>query len=206
MFGIYFTNFYGSLFSIHQSNCGAFGDYIGGLLNPILSFILICLVIKEAVETHSNYNQQQNNIEEQIRLLTPMPAVVYYLRKSNSTIYAIIKNIGNAVAYDINSEITFDEDDKKKLPDEIFQMEQLNYLAPKQKASIFLGHQSILNGYVSIPEHKVTIVFFGIRDKRTVFERIFIINNILQTLFSENDLEGAIQNVANNLENLKENA
>jgi len=209
--GMYFYNFFSFKLSKIVSDWGNFGDYFGGVLNPLLTCILIYLVIKEGIDSRKNYLdskqvsvKSQEQIEEQIRLLTPKPEIVYYLTRTSFSVFVIIENIGNAVAYNINSVFTF----KKSIDDDsaviIKKLEHLNYLAPMQKAGSPLGHRSVINGHVSIPEHEVTIQFYNQIGNNPFPERNFIIDkNILETLVSDNDIEGAINKVAENVNKLK---
>ncbi|MDO8940411.1 MAG: hypothetical protein Q7U98_14755 [Methylicorpusculum sp.] len=44
VFSFYFINFNGGL-SVEQDNWGAFGDFIGGTLNPIISFFALTALL-----------------------------------------------------------------------------------------------------------------------------------------------------------------
>ena len=203
---IYFYNFFSLQLSKEGSDWGTFGEYFGGVLNPILTCFLIYLVLKEGYETRDHTLKSQAQIEKQIKLLTPKPEIVYYLTRTSSSVFVIIENIGNAVAYDINTAFKF----KKVLDDDsaeiIKKLEHIEYLAPLQKAGSHLGDRSIINGYVSIPEHEVTIQFCNQIENEPFAERNFVIDrNILETLVSDKDIEGAINKVADNIRTLRKN-
>lgn len=205
--GIYFYNFFSFNFSKEGNVWGTFGDYFGGVLGPVLSFILIYLVVKEGIDSRKNYLESksfniksQDQIDKQIQILTPKPDVVYYLTRTSSVVTAIIENIGNCVAYDINSEFSFEVDLEEELSNEIEKLKRLEYLVPKQKAGVNLGRRSIMNGHVSIPPHNVKIEFSKQKGNENEFSTLFVIDkNILETLVSENNIEGAILEVAKSI-------
>lgn len=158
--GIYFYNFFSFHFSKSTSDWGSFGDYFGGVLNPLLTCILIYLVIKEGIDSRKNYLESKQvslksheQINKQIRILKPKPEVVYYLKHENSRVYAILENIGNAVAYDIHPVYKFNEEPSSSLGERIFRLQAIQYIAPNQKAGVFIGHMNINDVVIGIPEH-----------------------------------------------------
>ncbi|AVI82480.1 hypothetical protein XJ28_01260 [Pseudomonas syringae pv. tomato] len=61
VYGIYFFKFHGPL-SSGQDIWGQFGDFVGGTLNPILSFITIYLLYKTIVLQQESLQKTQESL------------------------------------------------------------------------------------------------------------------------------------------------
>ena len=207
----YFINF--SIFPISSNSLdwGAFGDYLGGVLNPILSFLLIILIVKEAVENRSItldnkilQIKSQEKIDEQIQLLKPKSELVYYLTSIDGMAYAIIENIGNAVAYDITVKFNFNQKLEEILEERFERLSKINYVPPRYKNGVMVAHINIQQRVIELPPHQVYISFTRKEnDNESVEKReYFIDENMLNTIISRNEISSALIDVAQEIRNL----
>lgn len=92
VFGSYAFNFYFKLkynISNDPAIWGQFGDYIGGILNPLLSFVSIFLLIKSLdIQSEANYtlrNELSNN--EKIEKLRSFEALLFNIINSQKSLF-----------------------------------------------------------------------------------------------------------------------
>ncbi|OGU57882.1 MAG: hypothetical protein A2V66_17575 [Ignavibacteria bacterium RBG_13_36_8] len=209
----YLVHFVSFPLSKNISDWASVGDYFGGLLNPILSFLLIILIVKQAMEARINFLESkdlqlksQNQIDEQIELLKPRPDLVYYLTSIDSgLVYAIIENIGNAVAYNVEAEFNFG-DKLREWPKERYErLTKFSFIPPHYKNGIFISHVDFEQKVIAIPPHNVKLTFDSIPSgQNQSFERnYFVDENMLSTIISRDGKLEAIKDIANQIRNIK---
>ncbi len=94
-----------------QGIWGQFGDFMGGVLNPLLSFIVIWILVEDLkltrIEIKNSLDEQKNATEAmkaQVKLLENRPNITFYpINQEYGTL--IIKNIGDAFAYNLEIEV-----------------------------------------------------------------------------------------------------
>jgi uncharacterized membrane protein len=209
---VYILNFINGEISVQTSQWGAFGDYFGGILNPLLSFIVICLLLvdlknsrselaltrKEMEKSSEAQQKSQEALNRQIELLMPRPQMVYYVAYHNGMVHGIVENIGTGVAYEINVTIEFSEPEKSGFLES--NTLEYEYVAPGQKLGFKLGHISISNKPINFSPHVVTFryssdlnKFFKINSTYTVSKSM--ITGILRT--------GSLHEITKAIENIK---
>jgi uncharacterized membrane protein len=206
--GVWALKFYTPALTTDQSIWAALGDYFGGILNPILSFLLIILIINEAIDSRKSFFESktlqlksQKQIDEQIELLRPRPELVYYLHARGSMVYATVENIGNATAYNIRIDFQFDGK-VENWPAVMFErLKSYQYYPPKYKSSVFVGHVLIDHTVTGIPTHATTINYSesseqsGIQQKK-IYQ---IDSNMLGSLHREQDYQDMLKDIATEL-------
>jgi len=211
VFILFLAFFYRYSISKNITEWGSFGSYFGGILSPILSFVLIYIVILQSIESRKNFIESkqlqifsQKQINEQIEILKPKPELVYYLSGSGSQVHAVIENIGNATAYDINVSFIFTEEYRVIIDDAFERLSHFNYFPPKYKSGVFVSHININRNVIGLPPHKVSI-----RYKKTLYENNFEIceyevdRNMLDTLYSENNISQRLTDISRSIEKIK---
>jgi hypothetical protein len=206
--GVWALKFYTPALSIDQSIWAALGDYFGGILNPILSFLLIILIINEAIDSRRGFLESkklqlksQEQIDEQIELLRPHAELVYYLSAKGSMVYANVENIGNATAYNIRIEFQFDEKIENHPAAMFERLKSFQYFPPKYKSSLFVGHLVIDHTVAGIPTHSAVINYsespeqFENQEKKTY--KIDL--NMLTSLHSEPNYQDVLRDIASEL-------
>lgn len=86
--GLYFWNFWKYPLSYEQSIWGSFGDYIGGILNPVLSFAAFILLLKslssQLDQINSNRLRQiDEDRDRRINILAPILLEIHSRIKEN---------------------------------------------------------------------------------------------------------------------------
>ena len=208
---IFSIHFYSFPISDSTTDWGAVGDFFGGVLSPILSFLIIILIIREAVENRKivsdNKKAQlisQSQINKQIELLSPKPDLVYYLSAVNSMVFATIENIGNAVAYDIIIDFSFAKEFDSFGKDWIVRLSTLSYIPPKYKNGIFISHINIKREVIGVPEHKVVIKFKVNREDENEIKKEFIVDkNMLGTIFNRSELSTGLKHIEQAIKGIK---
>lgn len=116
--GAYISNFHTHIISKSVSDWGAFGDYIGGLLNPVLSLVSVVLILvtikQQEVSLRQNAEQieisinevkksvaaqeiQARTAEEQFKELQKKSKIEDYLRVLNMLIIDLEKMINESI-------------------------------------------------------------------------------------------------------------
>lgn len=132
-----------------QSVWGQFGDFMGGVLNPLLSFIVIWILVEDLRHTKTNLQssiQEQKNATEamtaQVIIMTPKPELIIYPFRRLSfwepggdvyEYYIVVENIGKKSAEEILVNLKLLKQHNKIIPYD------LSILAPGQKHHFFLG-------------------------------------------------------------------
>lgn len=186
----------------------SFGDYIGGIMNPILSFILIYILIKESVDANEQYVESkklnlktQELIKEQVELLKVKPDVIYYLFAKQSTVYIAVENIGTATAYDITINFQFTSSTiMDKIRNKFKKLEKINYIPPKYKISFWVAHLLENGGVAGISSHSVRIQYYSEKNGTKMIEQNYYIDdNMLSSLHKDIDYSEFLKDIANNL-------
>ena len=205
--GSYAIRFYGSPISGAASDWAALGDYFGGILGPIFSFILIILVILESVESRRNFLdarqlqlQSQEQINRQIELLTPRPDMIYYPIAIGKSVHAVIENIGTATAYTLRVDFTFDHQPTPYLLERVKSMSNPIYIPPKYKLSVLAGQLLIDNTVFNLPPHSVTIRYSDTPDGLPANEKTYVVDTqMLKSLHSHADYSDVLGRIADEL-------
>ena len=206
--GSYALKFLGSPLSSVTSDWGALGDYFGGILGPILSFLLVWLVVSGAIESRRNFLeskqlqlQSQEQINKQIELITPRPEMVYYLLAVGTNVFAVIENIGNATAYNLRIDHRFDGKIDEFHLNAFRRMGNPNYFPPKYKMSVLAGKRLLDHTVSGLPPHSVSIRYSGASDVAPGNEKIYVIDsNMLASLHSEPDYNDVLKDIARELQ------
>lgn len=184
----------------------SFGDYIGGLMNPILSFFLIYILIKETIDSRDQFIESkklnletQELIKEQVELLKAKPDVIYYLFSKQSTVYIAVENIGTSTAYDVEidfqfSSSTIEENIRKKFK----KLEKINYIPPKYKISFWVAYLLENGGVAGISSHSVKIQYYSEKNGKKMIEQNYCIDdNMLSSLHKDKDYSEFLKDIAN---------
>jgi len=206
--GVWALKFYTPALTTDQSIWAALGDYFGGILNPILSFLLIILIINEAIDSRKSFLESkilqlksQKQIDEQIELLRPRPELVYYLHAKGSMVYATVENIGNATAYNIRIDFQFDEK-VENWPAVMFEkLKSYQYYPPKYKSSLFVGQIAIDQTVGGIPTHTATISYSESPEQSDIQEKKVyqVDSNMLTSLHREPDYQDVLKEIVSEL-------
>lgn len=202
--GAYVARFWTLPISSATSDWAALGGYFGGLVGPILSFVLVWLVIGEATESRTNFlastNLQvksQDQVNRQIELLTPRPEVVYYPLQIGSTVYAVVENIGNATAYNLRIDVRFEGKIEDFNLDAFRRMGNPNYMPPRYKLSVRAGARVLDNTVHGLPPHSVSIRYSTATDAPIGNEKVYVVDSgMLASLHSEPDYDPVLQKIA----------
>lgn len=203
----YLARFISFPISEEPTHWGAIGDYFGGILAPILSFLLVWLVIREGADSRANFLESkqlqiksQEQINTQIELLTPKPEMVYYPLAVGNTIIAVVENIGNAIAYNLRIEFHFDKQVSKYIQESALRLSNPNYFPPKYKMSFWAGHIALDRKPTDIPAHSVKIRWSDAPTEPINREHIFVLDDLmLMSLHSEPDYKGMLSDLANKI-------
>lgn len=204
----YAVRFFSFGLSPDPGSWAALGEYFGGILSPILSFLLIILIINDAMDSRRSFLESkqlqlksQQQIDEQIQLLRPRPELVYYLAARGSMVYAVVENIGNATAYNIKLSFKFDGE-LEKYPAHVYdRFNSYHYFPPKYKTSMFVGHVVISHEVVGVPTHTATITYSASPDSNETPEEktYYVDTTMMQTIHCEPDFEDVLENIAREL-------
>ncbi len=186
-----------------------FGDYFGGILNPVLSFILILIVLNEArdareqfIESKKLQLETQEQVKQQIELLKPRPDIIYYPFSKQSRVFLAIENIGNSTAFDVKFIFDFKSQRiEEVLSRAINSLENINYIPPKYKINKFVGHILINNQVKGLNPHSVNVqyCYFDGNNRVDEIQKYFIDENMLSNLHTEVDYTFVLKEIANNL-------
>ncbi len=158
-------------FVVQNEAWGTFGDYVGGVLGPLLSLVVILILVydlkisrTELIKSVKAQNKSQKALNDQVEILTPKPNLTYYLYKKDVFIYAVIENLGDASAKeifikltDLDGEVTYEE-------------REFTYIPPKQKFELKLGRTS-LSGETQVSSHIANISYrFNNKVKKLSFD------------------------------------
>ncbi len=148
-------------FTLDYQVWGAFGDFIGGVLNPLISIIVILILVFDLKFTRNEFiksikaqQKSQQAITAQVDIITPKPRVTYHLINLNRGYYLVIKNIGTDIAYSVN--VTTDQElgiTNPKIIDRKYPS-----LIPQQELRIRVG-TSTNEGPKGILPHTATIKY-----------------------------------------------
>lgn len=211
VFALYAYKFFTVSLSSDGSDWAQFGDYVGGVLNPILTFLLVVMIINESIESRKNFidsrqlqlNSQQQ-INQQIELLRPKPELVYYLRVSGSKVYAIIENTGNATAYNVSVEFIFDRPVGDYIKAIYHRLSNIHYVPPKYKNGVFVSHIDIAHKAMDIPPHSAAVKYYEVlmpTDQDSRSEKTYVVDeNMLGSLVSDDFITPALEEIARSLQ------
>ena len=206
--GVYAIKFFSPSLSGNQSDWAALGDYFGGVLNPILSFLLIVLIIREAVESRKSFLESkqlqllsQQQIDQQIQLLKPRPELVYYLAARGYMVYAVIENIGNATAYNIEISFQFEGEVDKWAAHVYDRFTGYDYFPPKYKTSMFVGHVAISHEVIGVSIHSATIKYSASREvtDKPELKTYRVDSALLKSIHCEPDFEHVLKDIVSEL-------
>ncbi|WP_304131387.1 hypothetical protein [Ignavibacterium album] len=207
----FLINFFSFPLSKRVVDWGSFGDYFGGVLSPILSFLLIILIIREAVENRSNFFENrklqlisQEQINRQIEILSPKPDLVYYISAVNSIVFATIENIGNAVAYEVKIKIEFEKNLESFGSEWIERLSNLSYIPPKYKNEVLISHININREVIGVSPHKVVLQYkLNQADISFIKKEFFVDRNMLGTIYNRSEISSGLRDIENAIKNLK---
>jgi hypothetical protein len=196
--------------SASVTDWAALGEYFGGILSPILSFLLVLLIVNEAIESRKNFLdskqlqlQSQDQINKQIELLTPRPDVVYYPYAVGTKVFAVVENIGNATAYNLRIDAKFDGKISDYLLTMFRRMGNPNYIPPKYKMSVYAGN-IFIDKSTDLPPHFVTIRYSIAPSAPIGNEKIFAVDSdMLFSLHKEPDYGDVLKDIATELRRRK---
>lgn len=157
---------------------------------PIVNIIVAFFVLREAYL---------------MRRLETTPDVIYYIHNSGSNFFAVIENIGNGVAHNLNIEIEFDSEVYPPFI-ESGDMEGKTYkghysfLAPKQSLELELGWIYADHSLGGFDTHRTKLTFTKEPDNKKKIESSFQINKN-QILDAKDD--GNLKIIAKKLDELK---
>ena len=130
-----------------------FNSNAGGIqaFFAILIFIVTSGYVLVSIRMLKEMKIQRKRLEE--------PSLVYYLKHIDYGVFGVIENIGQGVAYNIETKF-YPEDSfhiLKKKDENINFLKSLSYLAPKQSVNFFLGHKNIFDNVIGCDRHKVIL-------------------------------------------------
>lgn len=126
--GSYTFNFKNNSISTTSSDWGSFGDYLGGVLNPLISLIALSFLIKTYLSQKHELHQSKIAVEEQRKI----SQTTAYIQLTNAKISASYEKIaiyrgekdavthamnapGNGLSYTgLDGVIYFNNDDQKR--------------------------------------------------------------------------------------------
>tara|TARA_R110002020_G_scaffold437327_3_gene647540 strand:- start:297 stop:998 length:702 start_codon:yes stop_codon:yes gene_type:complete len=137
---LYFLNFFVILkydFSTESAVWGSFGDYFGGILNPILSFVSIVLLIKSLTLQYEANIKLSTDIENKERLekLRSMENLFFSMIDSQRKLFGAFKitdPINNVVRYEAEAVILIE--------DNIEHLRQIKNPTSESSAAVFLAN------------------------------------------------------------------
>ena len=205
--GSYAFKFFGYPISSSSSDWAALGEYFGGIVGPILSFMLVWLVIYEAIESRMNFLDSkqlqlnsQEQINKQIELLTPRPEIIYYPLAVGTNVYAVVENIGNATAYNLRIDARFDEKIEDYVLGAFRRMGNPSYFPPKYKMSVRAGARLIDQTVMGLPPHSVSVRYSTSPDSPICDEKVYVVDeNMLTSLHSEPDYNDVLRRIVDQL-------
>jgi len=208
--GAYAAKFWTLPVSSAASDWAALGGYFGGLVGPILSFVLVWLVINEAAESRQNFLaskslqvKSQDQVNEQIDLLTPRPELVYYPLQVGTWVYAVVENIGNATAYNIGITARPDRNPEDFNTATFESMSNPHYLPPRCRLSARAGARTLDNAIHGLPPHSVTLRYSRAIDTAIDQSKVYVVDDyMLACLHSEPDYTSTLQKIAGELQRL----